>query len=269
MGNYLGYKNTEGSLDVLVNQEQVPESPIVSPEKLDTIREYFLSNALEGPLRPTNAPSDIETSALFDPVERDILPNEVAYGRREVVTLVEVAEDPPRLFVGEGNENMLLEYREPDTDDAKSALELIRAVQFDTQPVEIETAGDTLTVTLIGDLIKGRKKGQVVRLSPGEGQLKATHLVQDHYRTPHACLHDLNASGRKDLVEKTSWLQGSGISARDDCPGSRTWGTIGTRSTFCGSKMERLRPLYMTSTGMVGRTLWLSSHKHGRSWWSI
>ena len=200
MGNYLGYKNTEGSLDVLVNQEQVPESPIVSPEKLDTIREYFLSNAPEGPLRPTNAPSDIETSALFDPVERDILPDEVAYGRREVVTLVEVAEDPPRLFVGEGNENMLLEYREPDTDDAKSALELIRAVQFDTQPVEIETAGDTLTVTLIGDLIKGRKKGQVVRLSPGEGQLKATHLVQDHYRTPHACLHDLNASGRKDLV---------------------------------------------------------------------
>lgn len=187
MGNYLGHPKMDGRLANLVDREHIPDEPIISSEDLEAIREFFISEAPAGPLRPKNKPSIRSELDLFEPINRNILPARNAY-----VTMVDIDEKANRLFVGYGNENMLIEF------DAAGSM--VGGIEFDTQPIGVETHGDTLYVTLIGDLMRGENNGQVVRLRPGDSQIEVTHLIQDYPRTPHALLHDLNDDGRRDIV---------------------------------------------------------------------
>lgn len=200
MGNYLGYRQLDGRLERLVTQERIPDDSLVSPQELAALRDFFRSRAPEGPLRPGDKPPMQESRDLFEPVDRNILPPELTEWRNEVITMVDIADQAPRLFVGYGNENLLLDYETKGGTDGTVKFELEDAVQFDTQPVGLKKRGDTLYVTLIGNLMEGERKGQVVRLHPQDGQIDATHLVQDYYRTAHAGLHDLNGDGNPDLV---------------------------------------------------------------------
>lgn len=200
MGNYLGYPRMEGRLETLVSRERIPEDSVVSPQELETLRDFFLSEAPDGPLRPADKPPRQQRSDLFEPVNRNILPPKLSYGRNEVVTMVDVDRRAPRLFVGYGNDNLLLEYEVGRGTEDELEFRVVGALKFNTQVVGIETHEDAHYVTLIGHLMRGENSGQVVRLRRQNGRMQATPLVQDYYRTAHAHLHDLNGSGRKDIL---------------------------------------------------------------------
>jgi hypothetical protein len=190
MGNYLGYPMTDGRLDNLVDEKLIPAEPTIGDQELKALRDFFTSGASPGPLRPADKPPMQTGLRFFEPVERNLLPVKNAY-----ITSVKIDQQANRLFVGYGDENMLVRY-----DATGDRISTAGGITFDTQPVGVATSEDTVYVTLIGDLMRGRNKGQVVRLRPWKGKIEATHLIQGYHRTSHALLHDLDGDGRQDII---------------------------------------------------------------------
>lgn len=187
MGNYLGIRNTEGFLANVVNPRSIPARPLVTEDDLALIEAYFASNATPGPLLPSEKPAAQEGIPWLQPTASSFLAV-----RNAIITTLEIDEVNHRLFVGHGNENRLMIFDDGGT--------LLGSVRFDTQPIAVTVHDGGFYATLIGDLMKDTRNGQVLDLRLEDGRIQGDRLVSGYHRTVHTEFGDLTRNGRTDFV---------------------------------------------------------------------
>jgi hypothetical protein len=190
MAKWLGL--TPPDLERLPNDQIVadsnvfPPTPLIGREDWNAIVRYYAASALEKlpqPPRPKIAANTPRFRVKPFPYRRAV----------PMTLTVDIDAAQRRLYIGDAMTHTL----EAWTSDGSRVF----GVQFDSGPVSILPAGETVEVTLVGrafpsDLLKGK----VVRLRPGTDDMQMGKVLGDLRRPSHTARADLNGDGRSDYI---------------------------------------------------------------------
>ncbi|MPY88806.1 MAG: hypothetical protein GEU99_12860 [Luteitalea sp.] len=187
MGNLLGHEHREPPFFNLVRPEQIPQRPALSREDLESIRTYYRHAAPEHP-RPQQAKPKLRDAALRFRTTKG--PFELM--NPPMVTLLRIDGAQGRVALGDGLANELLIFSSSGT--------LRERHRVNSQPIAVRFDPQGFVLTLIGDLDRDRRRGQIIRyLRQGNGY--SIHpIVTGYHRISHALFEDLNGNGREDIV---------------------------------------------------------------------
>jgi hypothetical protein len=199
MGRYYGiYQDSVTRSDVmkgainknLVEQQNIfPEDQLISNEKWEVIKDYYLSSAPDS--LPPNKSDEIE----FVPLQEfeTIVPS---FGLE--ITMVEIDPERSQIYIGEtkGGSGVLTRL--------DSNFEILSTIEPPTPPVDISIRRDGLAVTLVGTLVLSRSNnpfGELVRLSPTPGGGTRLLRFPDPLMRPlQTVFEDVDGDGFEDIL---------------------------------------------------------------------
>lgn len=190
MGNYLGFRDTEGELRGIVNLDIIPDKKIISAEDFSKIKNYFLSGSKPQKEMFSGDHRKYEPTTLFS-AENPI--GDIARG--EFITLVKFDPYSGYTFVGFGteNDNRLEMYDK----------QLRKAGRFkmESEPVHLAPLNPGFRLSLIGNFFIDKGEGEVFEVRPGRfGRLNVRPLVKGYNRMTQSLAADFNRDGRQDLL---------------------------------------------------------------------
>lgn len=187
MGNFLGHQNRTGPLSHLVSHRQIPREPVLSRAQLEKIREFYRRKAPPR-LTPSKTGAEVREGIPWFRVR----PTRLLESRTPLVTLLKIDETHRRLFVGDGERLELLVFDENGT--------LRERHKVGSQPVAIHLENRNFFLTLIGDLDRDRRRGQIISYTWKGDQYQLKELLGGYFRTSHVAFEDLNGDGRRDFL---------------------------------------------------------------------
>lgn len=185
MGNFLGFENREGRLSYLVNADQIPSPPVMKPEELHEIREYYRENAPHQVPQPEKPRSQSLSSMFRAETWR---PDSV----EPFVPMVRIDTRQQRLFVGDAPGKRLRVYSKEG--------DLREVHRVTSEPIHIEFEGDDFYLTLIGDLDRDRRKGEILHYRSVPEGYALRRVLGGYFRIAHSLRSDLNDDGIPDFL---------------------------------------------------------------------
>jgi hypothetical protein len=190
MGNYLGFRDTSGALDGIVNIDIIPDKKIISSGDFSKIESYYLSKSKPQKEMFVSDRREYEPTTLFN-AEYSI--KDVAKG--EFVSMVQFDPYSGYTFVGYGteNNNRLEMYNK--------RFEKMADFKMKSEPVHLAPLDPGFRLSLIGDFSVDKGEGEVFEVRPGKfGRLDVRHLITGYNRLTQSLAEDFNQDGRQDLL---------------------------------------------------------------------
>lgn len=185
MGNFLGLENREDRLSYLVKADQIPSEPLLTPEELRKIRNYYIENA------PARIPQPEK------PVSQSLQPIFTAEEWRSddlvpFIPMVRIDPQNQRLFVGDADGKRLCVYSEKG--------DLLEVHRLTSEPIHLELDGDDFYLTLIGDLDRDRGRGEILHYRSLPEGYALRRILGGYFRIAHSVRSDLNQDGLPDFL---------------------------------------------------------------------
>lgn len=189
MSNYLGYTNIYGPFQNNVDHALIPSEPTVDENDLQTISEYFLVFAPE-------SVRENQISNVADPVSltqfRPTTPP-MNIPADELITLTFWDSEQQNYYIGRGTHRALQVF------DRTGRLMLNKSC--DSEPVGVESLTNGFRLSLLGDFMENKERGQVMDVIVSEtDQLRSKTLVEGYHRLTQSLSVDVNQDGYQDLV---------------------------------------------------------------------
>lgn len=191
-----GRQNVESKLTYLIEENMVPDEPLVSASDWDTLRYYYVESAAPEPLPQAAKPSLAWDLPQFDIVHSDYRADPA------VTTMVHIRDATGEAYIGDSAAHTLAVLGSDGQLKAEP-----RRFGPAMSPVGIEFDGDSAFVASIGDifgdLTSADKIATISRLSPLNQGIDAAGisvLIDDIYRMAGMDSADLNGDGIVDFV---------------------------------------------------------------------
>lgn len=190
MGNYLGFRQTGGALEGIVNIDIIPDKKIIGSGDFSKIKNYFLSKSKPQKEMFFSGHQTYEPATLFN-AEHSI--GNIAKG--EFISMVQLDPDSGYTFIGYGTENnrRLEIYNKQFTKTADFKMK--------SEPVHLVPLDPGFRLSLIGDFSFDKGEGEVFEVRPGRfGRPDVRHLITGYNRLTQSLAADFNQDGRQDLL---------------------------------------------------------------------
>jgi len=187
MANYLGYRNVYGPLQVIVDEVQIPGSPLIGADEFRELSDYYLLFAkAEASWRTTPPIRPSLTQFQAEVPLRDL-------ATEGLITLLHFEEATGQFYVGDGRARAL-QIHERDG-------RLIEKLELTSEPVGVQVLPTGFRLALLGDFMIDQQRGQVIEFTrDAQRQLRAHNVVEGYHRLTQALPADLNQDGVEDLL---------------------------------------------------------------------
>ncbi len=185
MGNYLGLKDERSLSQGIVNEDQIPNRPIITRAKFQLIKNYLISHA------PTQ--QEILNTKDKNPAVNTLSRFEIKsfsknIGSGELISLLKADPASKRVYVGFGSKKIQTYTLNGN---------FISSLKLNSEPSYLEPFGKGYRVSVLGDLISDRKKGEVLEVSE-RNRVKV--LEKNYHRLTQSNYTDIDNDGRSDLL---------------------------------------------------------------------
>lgn len=191
MGNYLGFKDTDGALYGVVNIDIIPEKKLISSGDFEKIESYFLENSKPQKEMVFPGQQKYEPVTAFNanyPIK------DVAKG--EFISMVQYDPYSGYTFIGFGTENnrRLEMYNHQ--------FRKMADFKMKSEPIHLAPFVNGFRLSLIGDFFFDKGEGEVYEVRPGSGGklLDTRQLIKGWNRLTQSHAADFNQDGRSDLL---------------------------------------------------------------------
>lgn len=190
MGNYLGFRDTAGELNGIVNIDIIPDKKLISAGDFSKIKSYYLSNSKPKKEMFPAGRQKFEPTTLFT-AENSI--GNIAKG--EFITMVKFDPYSGYTFLGFGTEN------DKRLEMYDRQLRKTADFKMKSEPVHLAPLNPGFRLSLIGDFFIDKGEGEVFEVHLGRfGRLNVRHLITSYNRMTQSLAADFNQDGRQDLL---------------------------------------------------------------------
>ena len=186
MGNYLGYEETNGPFNGIVNARLIPEQPFVSHEEFSAIHDYYVRD------------SRSQKEMLVDQEPRSAMQQFQRYDRSpdivhdNFMSLVHFDDITGLYYLGFGDLKKLGLYTRQGDE--------LMVINCNSEPIHVEARPAGFRLTEIGDFDFDHTAGSVHEFLHSEGELSVNPLVTNFNRLVESHEADFDGDEIDDLL---------------------------------------------------------------------
>ena len=187
MANYLGYRNVYGPFQTIVDEDQIPDQPLIGADEFRELAKYYLL-AAQTEEQWRKPPKRLPVMTRFRP---EVPP--LGLAPEGLLTLVHFDESNGLFYVGDGRGKALLIHDRSGR--------LVGRADLESEPVGIQILPQGFRLALLGDLDLDRQRGQVLEFTEDiSGTNSSKTVVEGWRRLTDMTTADLNGDGIEDLL---------------------------------------------------------------------